>query len=99
MRPAPDIRRFAPPFWSTLSTHPLVRMAPLKCLFAPTGSARAGRAPGFNGNVPANGHVILSRTLARIFHTLSSRDAARAGLARRPTRFLAGLYEDMRLLS
>jgi len=29
-----------------------------------------------------------------MFHTLSSRDAARVGLARRPTRFLAWLYED-----
>jgi len=33
--------------------------------------------------------------LTRIFHTLSSRDAARGGLARRATRFLAGLYEDI----
>jgi len=38
--------------------------------------------------------VVVSK-LARISHTLSLRDAARAGLARRPARFLAGLFEDI----
>ena len=33
--------------------------------------------------------------LARIFHGCSSRDAAKARLARRPKRFGAGLYEDI----
>ena len=33
--------------------------------------------------------------LARIFHTRSSRDAAKARLARRPKRFRAGLYDDI----
>ena len=60
VRPAPDIRRFALPFWSTLSTtHPLIRMAPLKCIFAPTDNARAGRAPGFNGIVPEKRHWLI----------------------------------------
>jgi len=54
VRHARDRRRFSPPFWSTLSaTNPLFRLGPLMCLWAPIGSARAGRAPGFNSIVPA----------------------------------------------
>jgi len=35
------------------ATHPWFRLGLLKSLWAPTGSARAGRAPGFNSIVPA----------------------------------------------
>jgi len=52
VRPARDSRLLSLPFWSTLSgSHPLFCRGLLKCLRAPTGSARAGRAPGFNGVV------------------------------------------------
>jgi len=54
VRPARDSRRFSPPFRSTLSaTSPLFRLGQIMCLWAPIGNARAGRAPGFNGIIPA----------------------------------------------
>ncbi len=37
----------------------------------------------------------MTRSLTRIFHTLSSRDAARARLARRAKRFGVGLYGNI----
>ena len=49
VRPARESLRFSLPFWGILSaTHQLFRRSPLKFISTPSGSARAGPAPGFD---------------------------------------------------